>query len=161
MFQQILLKRNLLMKIEDEIKMKKFESPQMKAMLNILFTSNWLSDLSKKAMKPFGLTSQQFNVLRILRGRHPEFCSAQEVKAVMIDKSPDLTRLIDRLLQKGLVTRMVCEENRRKVDIGITDDGLELLKEMDPVVRANNDSIIDITDKEAEELSRILDKLRG
>lgn len=148
------------MKLEDEIKMKKFASPQIKAELNIYFTANWLHDLSKAVMKPFGITSQQYNVLRILRGKHPEYCAAQDIKEVMLDKSPDLTRMVDRLMEKKLVTRVVCEENRRKLDIGITEKGIKLLEEMEPKMKEHHKRTSRITNKEAEELSRILDKIR-
>jgi len=149
------------MKIEEEIKQKKFGSNYHKAHLNILFTANWLMDKSKVIFKDFGITPQQFNVLRILREKHPGCCAAGDIKEVMLDKSPDLTRLIDRLIEKGYVTRGVCEENRRKLDIAITDKGLALIKEIAPKMKVQFEQMKKITDKEAIELSRILDKMRG
>jgi len=149
------------MKLEEEIKQKKFENNYQKAHLNVLFTSNWLTDKFKVIFKGFGITSQQYNVLRILRGKHPVCCAAGDIKEVMIDQSPDLTRLIDRLIEKGYVTRDVCEENRRKLDIAITDKGLALIKEIDPGIRVQFKQMKKISDKEAIELNRILDKMRG
>ena len=149
------------MKIEEEIKQKKFESNYQKAHLNIFFTANWLMDRSKIIFKNFGITPQQYNVLRILKGKHPECCAAGDIKEVMLDKSPDLTRLIDRLMEKGYVTRGVCVENRRKLDIEITDKGLALIKEISPKLKIKFEQMNNITNKEAIELSRILDKLRG
>jgi len=148
------------MKIEEEIKQKKFESNYQKAHLNIMFTANWLMDKSKLLFKGFGITLQQYNVLRILKGKHPGCCAAGDIKEVMLDKSPDLTRLIDRLMEKGFVTRGVCEENRRKLDIAITDKGLTLIKEINPKLKVQFEQIRKITDKEAIELNRILDKMR-
>jgi DNA-binding MarR family transcriptional regulator len=149
------------MGLEQDIKQKKFSSPYHKAMLNILYTSNWMEDQFKPIMKEFDVTTQQFNVLRILRGRHPEACTASDIKAVMIDKSPDLTRLLDRLIDKKLVTRNTCADNRRKLDILITEQGLDLLSTMDPVLKKQHEETSKrISQKEASELSRILDKLR-
>ena len=149
------------MKIEEAIKQKSFESPLQKALINLHYTSNYMAAEAKQMFAGFDLTGQQFNVLRILRGSHPRKISPGDIKAVMIDKTPDLTRLIDRMLTKGLVTRAVSESNRRKVDIGITNKGLDLLAEIDPRIRKDMQEFDRITSEEAEELSRILDKLRG
>ncbi|MCH8319037.1 MAG: MarR family transcriptional regulator [Bacteroidetes bacterium] len=148
------------MKIEEEIKQKKFESNYQMAHINIMFTANWLMDKSKTIFKLFGITPQQYNVLRILKGKHPGCCAAGDIKEVMLDKSPDLTRLIDRLMEKGFVTRGVCVENRRKLDIAITDKGLTLIKETAPKIKAQFEQMNSITNKESIELSRILDKMR-
>lgn len=148
------------MKIEDAINKRNFINAQHKAHLNIMFTSNWLIGISKEVLKPFGITHQQFSVLKVLEGRHPGYCSADSIKEVMLDKSPDLTRLMDRLIGKGFVTRGVCEENRRKLDIGITDNGMALIKDIDPKMSKRHLQKKFITDKEATELSRILDKMR-
>ena len=112
-------------------------------------------------MNPFGITPQQYNVLRILKGKFPGYCSADEIKEVMIDNSPDLTRLIDRMMEKGYVTREVCEENRRKLEIGITEKGLKLISNMEPELQALGKQLSRISSAEANELSRILDKMRG
>ncbi|PCH99177.1 MAG: MarR family transcriptional regulator [Bacteroidetes bacterium] len=149
------------MRIDEEIKQKKFVSPIQKAHLNVMFTSNWIIGTTKGILKPFGITHQQYNVLRILKGRSPEYCTADDVKSVMLDKSPDLTRLLDRLIDKGFVNRRVCEENRRKLDIGITANGKKLLIKIGPKIKSHHDKANVLTNNEAEELSRILDKLRG
>ena len=148
------------MDFKEEIKQDKFISPQQMAHLNLLYTANYMNDIAKPVFKSFGITSQQYNVLRILKGQHPEVCSAGDIKAVMIDKSPDLTRLIDRLLEKDFVTRIVCEENRRKLDIGITKKGLALIDDIAPGLSDLMENQLQISDKEANELSRLLDKLR-
>jgi len=149
------------MRIEEEIRQKKFVNNHQKANLNILFTANWVIGTIKETLKPFGITHQQFNVLRILKGKQPESCSADEIKRVMLDKSPDLTRLIDRLVDKGYVTRVVNTKNRRKLDIAIKDQGSALLEEIGPEVKKEMVRLKGITDKEARELSRILDKMRS
>ncbi len=149
------------MKIEEEIKQRKFTSVRQKSHLNILFTANWLVDKTKEVLKPFDLTHQQYNVLRILKGRYPKTCAAYDIKEVMIDKSPDLTRLIDRLIVKEYVTRSECEENRRKLDITITRKGLSLIKKIEPLLIKQIIDQTKITNWEAGELSRILDKMRG
>lgn len=149
------------MEIEKELKQQKFANSHLKAHINIIFTANWLNNKTKVVLKPFGITPQQYNVLRILKGKHPVYCAADDIKEVMIDKNPDLTRLIDRLIEKGYVTRNVCEENRRKLDISITQQGLALVKQIGPKLKKQFMTLAKITEKEANELSRILDKMRG
>ena len=149
------------MKLGDEIKQKVFVSSLQKAHLNTMFTANWIIDQTKEVMKPFEITHQQYNVLRILQGRKGKAASADSIKEVMLDKNPDLTRLLDRLLDKGFVSRTTCEENRRKLDICITAEGLELLKSIQPQLKLAHSGMDNISNSEAEELSRILDKMRG
>ena len=148
------------MKIEEAIRQKKFEHPQQKAVLNLIYTYNWISSIYEKFFKSYDLTSQQYNVLRILRGKYPDHICAGEVKDVMLDKNPDLTRLCDRLLKKNLIKRETNVHNRRQVLLCITEDGLALLAKMDPEVgsslKAKN-----LDDKEALLLSNLLDKMRG
>ena len=148
------------MKFENVIKQKKFESAQQKAILNLIYTHNWVSALHEAFFKEYDLTMQQYNVLRILRGKHPESICAGEVKEVMLDRNPDLTRLCDRLLKKGLIERATNDENRRQVLLKITKGGLDLLKEMDPFVQSSL-KFNGLTDKECLLLSDLLDKLRG
>ncbi|NQY67914.1 MAG: MarR family transcriptional regulator [Flavobacteriales bacterium] len=149
------------MRFEDEIKQEKFKDVHHKAFLNLMFTSKHMESNGKEVMKPFGVTSQQYNVLRILKGKYPQLRSADEIKQVMIDKSPDLTRLLDRLLIREFVTRETCSDNRRKLEIGITKKGLKQLDKMEPALEEFHKANKRITKKEAEELSKILDKMRG
>jgi len=149
------------MDIEEAIKQKKFESAQQKAWVNLIYTFNCLNDQVNQAFKDFDITQQQYNVLRILRGRFPEPASCASVKEVMLDKNPDLTRLCDRLVSKGLIERDLNADNRRQVVLKITNPGLELLKEIDPVMKKYNKSLNNLSEKEAEKLSELLDKLRG
>ncbi len=149
------------MKIEEEIKQKAFKSNFQKAFINIMFTESWLRNENKKFFKAFDITAQQFNVLRILRGKHPETLSAGEVKSVMIDKTPDLTRLLDRLQKKGLITRKMDSLNRRLLCIGISKAGLDLLAEITPIIEAQMQALNRLTEEEAQQLSDLLDKFRG
>jgi DNA-binding MarR family transcriptional regulator len=148
------------MKIEEAIRQKKFDSPVHKAMVNLIYTYNWFSSLWDEFFSAYDLTEQQYNVLRILRGKFPNSICAGDIKEVMLDKNPDLTRLCDRLVKKGLIERQYNEFNRRQVLIRITKAGLELLKQMDPAMKKQAKKL-SLSDKEAEMLSDLLDKLRG
>jgi DNA-binding MarR family transcriptional regulator len=149
------------MKIEEEIK-SKFSCEFQKAFVNLIYTSNKVQDQSKKVFKALGVTQQQYNVLRILRGKHPETLNPGQIKSVMLDKSPDLTRLIDRLIHKELVDRKNCQENRRKIDISITSQGLDFLEKSDNLIDQNQPFLSEnLSKEEANNLSNLLDKARG
>ena len=119
------------MKIEDEIKQQKFKTPLQKAVLNLLYTTSWMQGKQKDIFKPFGITLQQFNILRILRGQHPNSTSATEIKSRMLDKNSDVSRLLDRLLAKKVITKRVSSNDKRAADVNLTEEGLELLKAID------------------------------
>ena len=136
------------MKIEEAIKQKKFNSSKHKAIVNLFYTYHAICDMHAGLFKKFDITSQQYNVLRILRGKHPDAIIVGYVKEVMLDKNPDLTRLCDRLLNKGYIVRNLNESNRRQVLIKITDKGLNLLKTIDPMVKQEEEKI-NLTEKEA------------
>ncbi len=148
------------MRIEDEIKQTEFTDDFMKAVLNILVTADRISSMANAALKPFGVSKEQFNVLRILRGQHPNPSSLQLISERMISKSSNATRLVEKLRQKGYVERSLCPTNRRKVDILITKKGLDALEEMDPMVRSSSDDLRTLTKAESHELNRLLDKMR-
>ena len=147
--------------MEQDIKQEKFESEFHKVAINILFTSSWLYNLNADRLKAHGITPEQFNVLRILRGSHPKPSMLAEVTCRMIDKSSNATRLVEKLRLKGLVKREICEGNRRQVDIFITDKGLAILKKVDSEESEWIVTLKNISKTEAQELNRILDKLRG
>ncbi|MBN8704065.1 MAG: MarR family transcriptional regulator [Bacteroidetes bacterium] len=149
------------MEIGKAIKQKKFESSQQKAMINILYTYNWLLDKTSTLFKDFDITQQQYNVLRILRGKSPQSVCVGEIKEVMLDKNPDLTRLCDRLVLKGFIERELNPDNRRQVLIKITKKGLGLLAAIDPIMRKETKFIFNLNDSESEKLSDLLDKIRG
>lgn len=149
------------MSLEQDIRQEKFASELQKMAVNIMFTSSWLNSGNIARFKPHGITPEQFNVLRILRGSHPQKMRLSDITSRMIDKSSNCTRLVEKLRQKGLVTREICEGNRRQVDIGITDNGLLLLKKIDVQTASWVTQLKNVTQAEAKEINRLLDKLRG
>ena len=149
------------MKIEDEIKQKSFKSEYQKLAVNLLFTHGWLVSFQKKLFENHEITNAQFNILRILRGQHPDPVSVNILKERMLDKMSDTSRLVERLRVKGLVDRKICKEDRRKSDVKITDKGLELLKSLDYIDDSFQNIFNKINIKEAKDLNNLLDKLRG
>ncbi|MBL3658108.1 MarR family winged helix-turn-helix transcriptional regulator [Fulvivirga sediminis] len=149
------------MKFEEEIKQSKFTSECQKATLNLIFTSGYVNNMQKDFFKPFNITNQQYNVLRILRGQHPKSISTSGIKDRMLDKNSDVSRIVDRLTLKGWVQKTVCPDDRRLVDVIITSEGLELLESMDTDVKKHNDHLGTLTEEEAKQLSELLDKVRG
>ena len=148
------------MKIEDEIKQQKFKTPHQKAVLNLIYTTSWMQGRQKDIFKTFGITLQQFNILRILRGQHPSSTSATEIKSRMLDKNSDVSRLLDRLLAKKVITKRVSANDKRAADVNLTEEGLELLRAIDK--KQNQiDNVLLLSDEEAIILSDLLDKSRG
>jgi len=148
------------MRLEDELKQSKFQSEYQKAVLNIFFTSNWLSSDSAKILKPFDISSQQYNVLRILRGQGGNAISVNNIMSRMIDKMSNTSRLVEKLRKKELVERVVCEHDRRQVDIRITEKGLKLLEKCTVEMDQFDNLCLKISKKEAQQLNLILDKVR-
>lgn len=149
------------MKLEKEIKQKKFRNEFHKLAVNIIYTHSWLQYYFKTFFDKFNITSNQFNILRILRGQYPNPCSINLLKERMLDKMCDASRLVDRLFTKGLVTRTICPEDRRKANIMITEKGLKLLADIDNY-EADFDKVFNrLSKKEAKLLNNLLDKLRG
>lgn len=148
------------MALEDDIKQEKFQSEHQKASINILYTGSWLYTMNAAWLKKFAITPEQFNVLRILRGSHPKTMMLAEITQRMLDKSSNCTRLVEKLRQKSLVNREICKDNRRQVDISITDKGLLLLKKIDAATPDWDKAIQKLSKTEAKELNRMLDKLR-
>lgn len=150
----------LLMKIEDEIKQRTFKDGYQKAHINIIYTAGWLQQRQAAAFKEFGITLPQFNILRILRGQHPEPATVNLLIERMLDKTSNASRIVDKLEAKQLVTRTVCPSNRRAVDIRITKAGLELLSRMDVAMQQRPIGLQNLTEAEAAQLSDLLDKIR-
>lgn len=148
------------MKIEEAIKQKKFKSEYQKLFINIIYTANWLNNESIKTLKPFGISPQQYNVLRILKGQHPNAISVNNIIDRMLDKNSNASRLVDKLKQKELVEREICPEDRRQVDIKITNKGLDLLES----ISKKMDDFINLKDaisvEEAAQINGLLDQLR-
>jgi len=135
----------------------KFKSNKVKALLNILYTANWLSNQQNTFFKPYGLSPQQYNILRILRGAG-EPLKVQTIKARMIERAPNATRLMDKLCAKNYIERIACPGDRRVVHINITDEGLKLLGAIDKELK--QDYIENLNEEEANYLSDLLDKIR-
>src|SRR5688500_11656104 len=148
------------MKIEEEIKQPKFKSGHQKALINLLYTASWLQGRQQDFFKPFKITPQQFNILRILKGQHPKSISATEIKLRMLDKNSDVSRLLDRLMAKNLITKRICPNDKRATDVNITEPGLELLKALEKY-QNELDGVLSISPDEATHLSGLLDKCRG
>lgn len=146
------------MKIEDEIKQPKFKTPIQKALLNLIYTSNWLQSKQQDFFKAYGITATQFNILRILKGQHPTSISATEIKSRMLDRNSDVSRLLDRLATKKLIHKSTCPNDRRAADVTITADGIALLNLVADTVDEN---VLALTNDEATALSNLLDKCRG
>jgi DNA-binding MarR family transcriptional regulator len=150
------------MKLENEVKQEKFANEHQKAIINILFTGGWMSSMSIASLKPFGVSPEQFNVLRILRGQYPKPVTLGLIQERMLDRMSNATRLVEKLKQKELVDRRECSYNRRQVDIVITQKGLNLLAVIQPHLEENiPHSIKTLTEEEAAKLNQLLDKLRG
>lgn len=148
------------MKIDDVLK-SRFASPNMKAVINVKYTANFLGLQSNKFMQKFDLTMPQFNILRILRGTG-DAMAVNTIKERMVEKSPNTTRLMDKLIDKQLITRERCENDRRVVYVKISEKGMDLLSKIDIAIHDADDfSPENLTDEEANLLSDLLDKLRG
>jgi DNA-binding MarR family transcriptional regulator len=149
------------MRIEEEIQSNKFEDNYHKLVINIAYTEGWLSNLFRCKFEKHNLTQQQFNILRILRGQYPSPATVNLLKERMIDKMSDASRIVDRLVQKGLVSRCTNTKDRRAVDIRISDEGMAILSTMDNEFKTSDALKDNLTEEEAAQLSDLLDKLRG
>lgn len=149
------------MRIEEEIKQTKFRSSQQKAALNLLYTSNWLGNTQNEFFKSFDLTSSQYNILRILRGQGNNAISGADIKSRMLERNSDISRLLDRLLKKKLVTKKRCPADKRATDIMITPSGMALLHQIDSDIDKTEKTHIRLSKEEALQLSDLLDKCRG
>lgn len=150
------------MRIEEIIKPNSPMAMEKKTLLNVMYTQNVISEKFNEILKPFDLSSEQFNVLRILRGQKGKPANMSMIQERMIAKTSNTTRLVDKLLLKELVLREVCPNNRRKMEITITDKGLELLLQLDPLVEAHERSFSqNLTVAELELLNELLEKFRN
>ena len=149
------------MKIEEEVEVRQFSSDWQRATVNILYTSNWLNLILEKRASKMQITLQQFNVLRILRGQFPQSSSNLFLKNRMISDTSDISRLIDRIVAKGLVSRTKSDSDKRAVEILITPSGLALLKVIEEDMLLNDVLPNNLSAAEAIQLSELLDKFRG
>jgi DNA-binding MarR family transcriptional regulator len=149
------------MSIEKDLQQKKpFKNEQEKCLVNILFTSRYIENVLSSAYKEYGITMKQYNILRILKGAS-EPISTQLIRERMIDRMSDISRIVDRLVEKNLVTKCVNGTDKRLVDVTLSESGLNLLEEVKHSFDQNNYVTNNLNNKEAEDLSRLLDKIRG
>ena len=134
--------------------------PHLKAIINVELTNGWQCNIQDNFFKSYQLSHQQYNILRILRGQHPKGVSVNDIKRRMIDKMSNVSRLVEKLKQKGYVERVDCDSDRRVVFVHLTNDGLSVLAQIDETIELNMAAFKRITIEEAQELSRILEKLR-
>lgn len=134
-----------------------FPNTKVKALLNIVYTANWLTSHQNEFFKPFGISPQQYNILRILKGAG-ESIKVQTIKERMVERSPNATRLMDKLFAKKLIDRMNCENDRRVVYVEITKTGLELINQI--ALKNKMNLLNNLSEKEATLLSDLLDKIR-
>ncbi len=149
------------MTIEEEIKQPRFESEYQKLVINLHYTANWLGALHSKIFRSYKISAQQFNVLRILKGQIPNPSNLILIRERMLDKESNASRLIDKLENSGFIKRVQCPDDRRKVEITITDIGQELLNLINPEVDKIESKMTGLNEKEAKTLNHLLDKLRN
>lgn len=155
-------KNSIGMKIEDEIKSTVELTLSKKIILNIMYTQNILNEKFNEVLKPYDLSGEQYNVLRILRGQKGNPANMCMIQERMVAKTSNTTRLVDKLLLKQLVTRNVCPDNRRKIEVLITQKGLDVLAELDPkVIEHENALTSNLNTKELEQLNNLLEKYRN
>ena len=150
------------MKLEEEIKQSKFKDEYHKLGVNIIYSASWMSTLHLHTLKNFNISVQQFNILRILKGRHPEPATVKLLTERMIDKMSNASRLVEKLKQKGLVERTSCPEDRRRVDIAITEKGTKIIEQASKILESEMEKSLSVLNKkEAKQLNDLLDKMRG
>lgn len=147
------------MSLQDEIKQSSFRSEHHKGLVNLIYTYNWVKDQLKIILKPFGITMQQFNVLRILNGQSTPI-STYEIRERMLDKMSDASRIVDRLYKKGWVKRTQCKQDRRLVDVQISEKGRELIFRIDEEKEAFDEILGNLEENDLVVLNELLDKLR-
>lgn len=147
---------------QEEIHQQKaFQSEWHKLRVNLLITNGWLKNEIKNFMDQFEVTQQQFNILRILRGANGNPLSTNDLSDRMIDKMSDASRIVDRLIAKGLARKNPCPDDRRKIQVFITDEGEYLLSTIDTKIKNLDARMNNLTPDEATQLSGLLEKLRG
>ena len=147
------------MTLEKDINQQVFRSEYQKAIINLIYTFNWVNEKINRRFEPFDITQQQFNILRILRGAGQPLSTLQ-IRQRMLDKMSDTSRIVDRLVKKGMVKKSVCREDRRLVDVLLTDKGKKLLQSMDEVNEEMESIFKYLSDDEAKLLNVLLDKIR-
>jgi DNA-binding MarR family transcriptional regulator len=148
------------MGIEDEIKQARFASEHEKFIVNIALTQSQLNANFQRMLKPLGISMQQFNVLRILKGKDPEAVCLADISCRMVDKMSNASRLVDKLFQKGLVQRETCAQDRRQIDVTLTDAGKDILNQANVVVGDAIQRFKSVPKKQLEKANDALDNIR-
>jgi DNA-binding MarR family transcriptional regulator len=149
-----------MMDVEQIIQTKSFHSLEQRTVIHLLLVGNRISELVGQALKPFGISMQQFNVLRILRGQKGAPSNLNTLNERMISRMSNTTRLVDKLLERGFVSRTICESNRRKIEITLTASGAEILSRMDTVVReVENDLMKNMSGEDLKTLNLLLNRI--
>ena len=148
------------MGIENDINQTKFRNEYQKAAINFIYTFNWMHEKMKVIFEREGITPQQFNILRILRGAGKPISTLQ-IRQRMLDKMSDTSRIVDRLLTKGLARKNVCANDKRLVDVSITDKGKKLLEKIDKYNEEMDGIISNLSEAEAKSFNKLLDKIRS
>ncbi len=149
------------MNIKEEIKQSQFRNNSQEITINIIYTAGWLANRHKEFFGRFGITSQQYNILSILRGQHPNRISIADIKSRMMDKNSDVSRLLDRLTAKDLITKCQSPDDKRAAGIEINDNGLQLLRNINNHIKELDSIVSSLSHSEAKQLSLLLDKVRG
>ena len=149
------------MRLEDEISQEQFVNEHHKTLVNLIYTHNFLIDQMSGFFKSQGITRQQYNVLRILRGQHPEAANLNLIKERMLDKMSDASRIVERLRIKKLINRKKSRSDRREVEISISKQGLALLESMDKEIKQVYTLFDGLSDQELKTLNQLLDKFRN
>lgn len=149
------------MSLEHDIQQKTFRNEYHKGILNILYTHNYLTGKMTEVLKQFDMTLQQYNVLRILRGQHPQPASVNVIKERMVEKMSDTSRIVERLRLKGLIQRDLGKTDKRSVEISITPKGIGLLATMQGPVDEMDQFLSALSEKEVQEMNRLLEKIRS
>ncbi len=148
------------MKLEQAIQSTRFKNEVHKAGLNILYTAWWLKTVMSRELKEFGLTHEQYNVLRILKGKHPELICVKDIACRMIEKNSNVPRIIDRLEIKKLVKRATSEADKRETVISLTQSGIAVLEASTQRINTIFDEVMTISESEASSINSLLEKVR-
>lgn len=148
------------MSIEKDIQQPKFRNEYHKTVVNLIFTYNWITEKTKQFFEKGDITSQQYNILRILRGAGKPLSTLQ-IRQRMLDKMSDTSRIVDRLVKKELVQKVICKTDRRLVDVTITDTGMQLLDRLDSYNEQMDAMLGSLNEEEAKMLNQLLDKIRN
>jgi len=147
-------------KIEEEIRTRGFRNEYHKLHVNVIFSAWWLKSRLSASLKTFGLTTEQFNVLRIVRGQTEALC-VKDITSRMLERNSNTTRIIDKLEAKGLVKRQTSSNDRREIRIHLTDKGMELLHAIDAHWDRQDPVSLPLSEPEAKNLNNLLDRMRG